>query len=85
MDALTHAVEAYLSYWQSDYTAEYSLRAVERIGKWLTVCYHDPSNLEAREEMLNASFEAGVAFTRANVGYVCTRGDPHHTLGSGRL
>jgi alcohol dehydrogenase class IV len=52
------------------YTAAYSLRAVERIGKWLTVSYHHPTNLEAREQMLLASYEAGVAFTRASVGYV---------------
>ena len=79
MDALTHAVESYLSYWQSPYTAEYSLRAIERIGKWLPVCYREPSNLEAREEMLRASFEAGVAFTRANVGYIHAVA---HTLGA---
>lgn len=69
MDALTHAVESYLSYWQSPYTASFSLRAVRRIGRWLSTSYHEPSNLEAREEMLRASFEAGVAFTRANVRY----------------
>jgi len=79
MDALTHAVESYLSYWQSPFTAQYSLSAVERIGKWLFTCYHEPENLEAREQMLIASFEAGVAFTRANVGYVHAVA---HTLGA---
>ena len=79
MDALTHAVESYLSYWQSPFTAYYSLRAVEKIGKWLEECHRNPSNLVAREMMLRASFEAGVAFTRAAVGYVHAIA---HTLGA---
>jgi alcohol dehydrogenase class IV len=79
MDALTHAVESYLSRWQSAYTARYSLSAVRKIGTWLKVCYDEPTNLRAREQMLQASFEAGVAFTRANVGYVHAVA---HTLGA---
>jgi alcohol dehydrogenase class IV len=70
MDALTHAVESYCGEWQSKMTAKYSLSAVKKIFKHLKKAYHDGSNLEAREGMLEASFEAGVAFTRANVGYV---------------
>ena len=70
MDAMTHAVESYLSQWQNDFTKMYSLRAIERIGKNLLQCYEHGDDLKAREEMLLASFEAGVAFTRANVGYV---------------
>ena len=67
-----------LSTWRSDFTGRYSLRAVEKIFKYLQRCYHDGSDLEAREGMLMASFEAGVAFTRANVGYVHAIA---HTLG----
>ena len=70
MDAMTHAVESYLSQWQNEFTKKYSLRAIERIGKFLLPCYENGNDLRAREEMLLASFEAGVAFTRANVGYV---------------
>ena len=80
MDALTHAVESYLSYWQSKYTAGYSISAVQRIGKWLVTSYKEPTNLEAREAMLVASYEAGVAFTRASVGYVTTNTDAPRPL-----
>lgn len=70
MDALTHAVEAYIGNWQSEASAEFSRRAVATIFKHLLTTYHEPSNIEAREAMLVASFDAGVAITRANVGYV---------------
>lgn len=70
MDALTHAVESYVSTFANEVTKPYSLGAVEKIGKYLLRCYHTPDDLEAREQMLIASYEAGVAFTRANVGYV---------------
>ena len=70
MDALTHAVESYLSHWSSEYTEPYALRAVERVGKYLLRCCSTPGDLGAREQMLLASYEAGVAFTRSNVGYV---------------
>jgi len=70
VDALTHAVEAYLGSWGSDFTEQNSLMAVEKIFKYLKRCYHNGDDLEAREGMLLASFEAGLAFTRANVGYV---------------
>ena len=79
MDALTHAIESYMSQWRSPFTAYYSLRAVEKIGKYLEECFHNPSNLEAREMMLLASFQAGVAFTRTAVGYVHAVA---HTLGA---
>lgn len=70
MDALTHAIEAYLGGWTNAFTKEMSLKAVERIFTHLVPSYHDGANLEAREQMLQAAFEAGAAFTRANVGYV---------------
>jgi len=47
-----------------------SVKAVEKIFRHLVPSYHDGANLEARAQMLQAAFEAGVAFTRANVGYV---------------
>ena len=59
MDALTHAIESYMSQWRSPFTAYYSLRAVEKIGKYLEECFHNPSNLEARQMMLLASYQAG--------------------------
>lgn len=79
MDALTHATESFLSTWANKDTRLKSLRAVERIGKHLLTCYHEPKNLFAREQMLIASFEAGLAFTNAAVGYVHAIA---HTLGA---
>jgi len=70
MDALTHAIEAYVGTWQGPASADFARNAVAGIFKNLLTTYHEPSNIEAREAMLVASFDAGVAITRANVGYV---------------
>lgn len=70
MDALTHAVEAYLSGWSTAYTRQLSLQAVGKIFCHLETCFKNGSDLFAREQMLQASYEAGLAFTRANIGYV---------------
>jgi len=70
MDALTHAVESFLGGWSTAYTRSLSLTAVGRIFRSLTASYEHGADLRSREEMLTASFEAGLAFTRANVGYV---------------
>jgi alcohol dehydrogenase class IV len=70
MDALTHAVESYLSCWRQPATMPLSLNAVERIFKFLPECVHNGGNLAARQQMLQASFNAGRAFSRASLGYV---------------
>lgn len=71
MDALTHAVEAYVCW---TYNTKESLRdseeAVVAIFKYLEKAYIHGAELEARNEMLIASFKAGFAFTRAGVGNV---------------
>ena len=70
MDALTHATEAYLGKWASDHTDRLALAAVRMIYTHLrTACRHG-QNLDAREQMSLAATYAGLAFTRANVGYV---------------
>lgn len=70
VDALTHAVESFLGGWSTDETRSLSLEAVRMIFKSLVPSYDNGANLDSREEMLHASFKAGLAFTRANVGYV---------------
>lgn len=70
MDALTHAVEAYISKHAAPDTDVYALSAIKMIMKHLAVAYEDGSNLAAREAMALASFYAGAAFTKANLGYV---------------
>jgi len=70
MDALTHAVESFLSVWRQPATKPLSLLAVEKIFKNLGECYDNGQNLAARQEMFIASFSAGRAFSRASLGYV---------------
>lgn len=70
MDALTHAVEAYIGLSGTPSTDNYAEMATKLIFENLETAYNDGSNLEARENMLVASFYAGMAFTRAYVGYV---------------
>ncbi len=70
MDALTHAVEAYLGQWGTPTTDGLALSAVSMIFENLLTAFKDGKNLEAREKMALASTYAGLAFTRANVGYV---------------
>jgi alcohol dehydrogenase class IV len=70
MDALTHAIEAYVGRWSTAYSDGMALTAVGLIFENLHVAYRDGKNLAAREKMSLASTYAGFAFTRANVGYV---------------
>lgn len=70
MDALTHAVEAYTNKFAPKYTDRLAEEAVKLIFDNLETVYKDGKNLEARQNMLHASFCAGAAFTRACVGYV---------------
>jgi len=70
MDALTHAVEAYIGKSNVKSTIKYSEAAVVLIHKYLEKAYNNGKDIEARENMLKASFYAGCAFTRAFVGYV---------------
>ena len=69
MDALTHAVEAFIGRWSTPYTDRMSLAAVGMIYASLRVAYRNGRNLAAREQMALAATYAGLAFTRANVGY----------------
>lgn len=70
MDALTHAVEAYISRNRTDMTDREALEATALIMQNLTTAVKDGKNVQARQNMALASFKAGVAFTTAGVGYV---------------
>lgn len=70
MDALTHAVEAYTNKFASPYVQTLSQEAVSLIFANLETAYQDGSNLEARSNMLLASYKAGLAFSHNFVGYV---------------
>ena len=70
MDALTHAVEAYIGNSNTKKTKASAIKAVKLIFDNLEETYNNPTNKEARNNMLIGSYYAGVAFTRAYVGYV---------------
>jgi alcohol dehydrogenase len=70
IDALTHAVEAFIGNWTTPYSDGMALSAVGLIFENLRTAYTNGTHLEAREKMSLASTYAGFAFTRANVGYV---------------
>lgn len=70
MDALTHAVEAYIGNSTTYGTKKDAQLAVKLIFENLEKVYEDGSNVDARRNMLHASYYAGCAFTKSYVGYV---------------
>ncbi|MBB6454014.1 alcohol dehydrogenase class IV [Salirhabdus euzebyi] len=78
MDALTHAIEAYIGKSNTKETTQYSMEAVKLIFDNLYEAYTNGSNITARTNMQKAAYLAGVAFTRAYVGNVHAIA---HTLG----
>lgn len=70
MDALTHAVEAYIGKSNVKSTEHYAELATRLIYANIEEVYNNGKNIEARNAMLKASYYAGMAFTRAYVGYV---------------
>lgn len=78
MDALCHAVEAFTNQtYNTTLENRMAIRAVSLIMENLPIAYQNGSDLNARRQMLRASFYAGRAFTRGCVGYVHAIG---HTL-----
>lgn len=78
IDALTHAVEAYIGKANTKSTTRWSIEAVKIIFEDLYESYENGSNIKARTNMQRAAYLAGMAFTRAYVGYVHAIA---HTLG----
>ena len=70
MDALTHAVEAFISDWATPATDRWALAATGMIWQHLPRVVREGNDLVSREKMALASTYAGLAFTRANVGNV---------------
>lgn len=70
MDALTHAIEAYVSIAATPITDACALKAITMIAENLSVAVADGANAEAREAMAYAQFLAGMAFNNASLGYV---------------
>ncbi|PET81740.1 iron-containing alcohol dehydrogenase [Bacillus cereus] len=70
IDALCHAIEAYISKFSQPLTDVLALSAIESIMKYLRIAYEDGHNMEAREAMMIASLQAGIAFSNASVTLV---------------
>lgn len=70
MDALTHAVEAYIGRSTTAYTRAMAEEATGLVARYLKRAYDDGTDAEARQNMLRASYCAGIAFTQSYVGYV---------------
>ncbi|HAS6384486.1 TPA: L-threonine dehydrogenase [Vibrio vulnificus] len=70
MDALTHAVEAYVSIAATPITDAVAIKAIELIQAHLRTAVAHGDDIEAREQMAYAQFMAGMAFNNASLGYV---------------
>ena len=70
MDALTHAIEAYVSIAATPITGAVAIKAIELIQANLREAVQNGGNIEAREQMAYTQFMAGMAFNNASLGYV---------------
>jgi alcohol dehydrogenase len=70
MDALTHAIEAYVSRFAQPLTDDFALKAISMISGSLRTAVYNGKNYQARETMLTASLYAGLAFGSAATGMV---------------
>lgn len=70
MDALTHAVEAYIGGSTTKETRQMAEEAVHLVYQYLKAAYDNGQDKEARSGMLKAAYCAGVAFTKSYVGYI---------------
>jgi alcohol dehydrogenase len=70
MDALTHAVEAYVSTIATPITDACAIKAIELIAEYLRPAVANGTNLVARDKMAYAEYLAGMAFNNASLGYV---------------
>lgn len=69
-DSLTHAIEAYVSRKANTFSNMFALTAMKTIWAELPTAFHHPSNKYAREKMMLAATEAGIAFSNASVALV---------------
>jgi len=80
LDALTHAIEGYVSAWHNSFTDGLCVKAAQLVFDYLPRAYADGENdLEAREEMGNAAAIAGMGFSSSNLGLAHAMG---HSFGA---
>jgi alcohol dehydrogenase class IV len=68
LDALTHAIEGYVSAWGNDFSDGLCLKAIDLILRYLPLAYENGANGEARERMANAATLAGLGFGNSMAG-----------------
>ena len=69
-DSLTHAIEAFVSRKANPFTDGFALSAMKTIWRELPISFHEPGNVRAREAMMLAANQAGIAFSNASVALV---------------
>lgn len=79
LDALTHAIEGYVTTWRNDFTDGLCLKASQLVFDYLARAVADGNDLEAREHMGNAATIAGLGFGNANLGLAHAMG---HSFGA---
>ena len=70
IDALTHAIEAYVSRLANPFSDSMAIAAMQAIWTGLRTAYHEPGNRAARERVMCGAMQAGIAFSNASVGLV---------------
>ena len=70
VDALTHAVEAYIGQSTTKETRKLALEATKLVFDNVKATYNDGKNHKARENMLHAAYKAGISFSKSYVGYI---------------
>jgi len=79
LDALTHAIEGYVSQWRNDFSDALAIKAIQIIFKYLPIAYRNPEDKEAKEKMHNAATMAGMSFGNSQAGIAHAMG---HSLGA---
>jgi len=79
LDALTHAIESYVSQWRNDFSDGLAIKAIQMIFKYLPRAYRNPEDKEAKEKMHNAATMAGMSFGNSQAGIAHAMG---HSLGA---
>ena len=70
MDALCHAIESYIGRATTKETRKLAMQATKMIFENIVIAYNEPNNYQARNNMLDASYKAGLAFSKSYVGYI---------------
>ena len=76
MDALTHAIEGYITRGAWEMSDMFEIKAIEMIAKWLPLAVANPSDVEAREGMALAQYIAGMGFSNVGLGIVHSMAHP---------